>query len=168
MEAAIAHYFAYGSNMHAGRLRRRVAGSEPLGPAVLTGYRLRFHKRGRDGSGKCNVVATDDPGDAVHGRLFRVPAAGLDALDRCEGRGYLRERLTVEHAGGATQAVLYVARPDWIDEALAPFDWYHRYVLEGAREAGLPAAYRAAIAAVAARPDPLRLRAVVHRRVLAG
>ena len=48
-------YFAYGSNLHPERLRERVPSAESLGVARLEAHVLRFHKRGRDGSGKCDA-----------------------------------------------------------------------------------------------------------------
>ena len=49
-------YFAYGSNLCFPRLRARVPGVRALGPALLRGHELRWHKRGTDGSGKCSIV----------------------------------------------------------------------------------------------------------------
>ena len=51
-------YFAYGSNLHPTRLGDRAPSVELVGTAVLEGHALRFHKRGADGSGKCNALAT--------------------------------------------------------------------------------------------------------------
>ena len=53
-------YFAYGSNMLTARLRERMPSCKPLGIAKLPGHALRFHKRSKDQSGKCNAFATDD------------------------------------------------------------------------------------------------------------
>jgi hypothetical protein len=52
-----AEYFAYGSNMETARLRERMPSAKPLGVAKLSGHELRFHKRSKDGSGKCNAFA---------------------------------------------------------------------------------------------------------------
>jgi hypothetical protein len=50
-------YFAYGSNMSTARLRQRMPSCKPLGTAVLSEHKLRFHKRSTDQSGKCNAFA---------------------------------------------------------------------------------------------------------------
>jgi hypothetical protein len=73
-------YFAYGSNMLTERLRRRVPSTKPIGPARLDGFELRFHKRGADGSAKCDVVAGGD--GSVHGVLFKICAEERYLLDR--------------------------------------------------------------------------------------
>jgi len=157
-------YFAYGSNMSQPRLKRRVPSLRCLGAASLSGFQLRFHKSGSDGSGKCDAYCTDVPGDTMHGVLFEIDDSGKAALDGIEGLGYGYDDTEVEvlHNGQSLRAVTYIATR--IDERLRPYAWYHRHVLEGAREAGLPDAYIEAILAVPVVADPDRLR---HERELA-
>lgn len=145
-------YFAYGSNMSQARLQQRVPSAECLGPAKLAGYRLAFHKAGRDGSAKCDIVLQADA--TVHGVVFEIDASEKPLLDRCEdlGRGY--QTRTVELAvanGGRLAAFTYTAL--LIDPRLQPFDWYKQHVLTGASENRLPRDYIAAIAAVASVND---------------
>lgn len=52
-------YFAYGSNMSSARLRARVPSCRPIGIAFLPGHELRFHKRSKDGSGKCDAFQVE-------------------------------------------------------------------------------------------------------------
>ncbi len=54
-------YFACGSNLHPLRLSLRVPAARFQGALALTGYQLRFNKRGRDGSGKGNLLPTGHP-----------------------------------------------------------------------------------------------------------
>lgn len=135
-------YFAYGSNLDPLRLHRRVPGARLLGRAVLRGHRLCFHKRGRDGSGKCDA-APARPGDLVHGVLWALPRRHLRALDRAEdlGRGYDRVPVRVACRGRMRTAFTYQARAEAIDPKLVPFDWYLGWVLRGARHQGLPRRY---------------------------
>ena len=86
-------YFGYGSNLLAARIERRLGPCEWLGAASFAGHALRFHKRGGDGSGKCDAFRTGDPGDRLWGGLFRLDDRQLAELDRIEGPGY--ERRTV-------------------------------------------------------------------------
>jgi gamma-glutamylcyclotransferase len=58
-------YFAYGSNMLTERLRARVGGAAALSKVCVCGYRVRFHKRSDDGSGKCNIIETGSHEDRV-------------------------------------------------------------------------------------------------------
>ena len=101
-------YFAYGSNLCLPRLRARVPGVRALGPALLRGHELRWHKRGTDGSGKCSIVKVG--GDAiVHGALFAIPETEEAALDRAEGSGYKDISVSVESTQGDVTAKTYVA-----------------------------------------------------------
>jgi len=147
-------YFAYGSNMSRRRLCARTPSARVMGVATLHGHRLAFHKPGsRDGSAKCDIV--EDFSATVFGVLYTVEVVDKVALDRIEGlgRGYAEKRVElVLRSGERVWGSTYVAT--LVDTTLRPFGWYKRHVLEGAREAGLPAAYIAAIEAVAAAEDP--------------
>lgn len=160
------HYFGYGSNMLLSRLQRRVPSAEPVMNATLPEHGLRFHKRSRDGSGKCNIVA--DAEETVHGVVFEVSSADLDALDEAEqqGRRYRRRSVTVQGATRSVEAFAYVADPFYVDEALHPYEWYHALVLAGARQHGLPDSYIAQIEAVPTIPDPDRERRRSHQALL--
>ena len=83
-------YFAYGSNMLEERLQssKRVPGATFLAIGSVRGYRLRFHKRSTDKSGKCDIVKTDSAEDVVYGVVFKVPEDQLGKLDRAEGVGH--------------------------------------------------------------------------------
>jgi gamma-glutamylcyclotransferase len=148
-------YFAYGSNMAVERLRARVSSARLVGTAVLAGHALRFHKPGsNDGSAKCDAARTGHAADAVLGALYSMDADELALLDRFEGRGNGYERKTVSvvsPAGEAVSAETYIATR--ADPGLRPLDWYKEHVLRGARALELPAAYIAAIEAVAADVD---------------
>jgi gamma-glutamylcyclotransferase len=154
------HYFAYGSNMSLERLAARVPSARLVGVATLAGHTLRFHKPGsRDGTAKCDAFATGLPNDVVAGALYSVLASELPQLDAVEGVGFGYERRcvrvrTAEGEGVAAETYLATRTAD----GLRPLDWYKEHVLRGARSLGLPPAYVAAIEAIAADPDPDRLR----------
>ena len=147
-------YFAYGSNMSSERLRARTPSAISLGRARLPGYTLRWHKLGRDGSGKCDIEPSNAPGAAVWGVLYRINCAEKDGLDAVEGLGigYDEHTVPVETDTVVHQALTYKARPDKIDPTLRPLDWYKAHVLRGATEHGLPEEYVRQIAAVAVEP----------------
>ncbi len=155
-------YFAYGSNMLLARLRERVSSAEALGPGVLPGWELRFHKRGVDGSAKCGIVQASRSGASVHGVVVEMDAAEVPNLDRAEslGQGYLRRDFEIQIAGESVQAFSYVAQAGWITADLEPYAWYRDVVVAGARESGLPAATIEALLAVpvVTDPDPDRQR----------
>lgn len=162
-------YFAYGSNLHPRRLAERAPSAVALGPAALEGHAMRFHKRGRDGSGKCDATWTGRPGDVVLGMLYRLSAADVATLDRREGAGdgYEARAVRVRSGDDVVAAFTYLAVPSAVDPALTPWDWYKALVVAGARHHRFPADYVRAIDAVPSRPDPDPERAREHEALLA-
>ena len=135
-------YFAYGSNLSTERLRARVPSACARDIGRLPNHRLRWHKIGRDGSGKCDIEPTDTS-SVVWGVLYDVPWTEKPALDAAEGlgTGYFEKEVRIVTDGGECRALTYHANPDRTDATLSPLDWYKDYVVRGAREHGLPASY---------------------------
>lgn len=159
-------YFAYGSNMSLSRLRARTPSAQRLGRYVLAAHALRFHKSGRDGSGKCDAFLTDEPGDRVVGIVFDVDPVEKAWLDEAEGlgAGYNEKLVTVEGQAGEWLVVTtYWATH--IDETLKPYSWYKHHVLTGAREVSLPVGYIKRIEAVACLEDPDSKRDSIERAI---
>ncbi len=154
-------YFAYGSNMLSRRLLARVP-AQPIGPAVLIGHELRWHKVGSDASGKCDVVPSRTAGQMVHGVLYRMAAEHKPLLDQIEGlgQGYDERQTVLQGPQGLVRAWYYSATH--IDAGLRPFDWYKAFVVDGAREHGLPADYIAALHAMPHETDPDPARAALN------
>jgi gamma-glutamylcyclotransferase len=146
--------FAYGSNMLTGRLRERCPSAQPLGVAELPGFALRWHKKSKDGSGKCDIVQTGQPGAAVFGVLFAIAREEKSALDKFEGlgNGYDETEISVQRGAGLVTAKAYIATN--IDPTLKPYTWYRALVVAGAKEHALPADYIAHLEAVPADQDP--------------
>ena len=144
-------YAAYGSNLHPRRLTERVPDARLLGTAQLEERALRFHKRGQDGSGKCNVIET--PESNVHVAIYDLPAQQKPALDVAEGvgAGYRIETLEIDGYG---ECFLYVATASHIDEKLLPFSWYKELVLAGGEFLQFPREYVARIAETESAMDP--------------
>ncbi|MBY6188516.1 gamma-glutamylcyclotransferase [Marinobacter hydrocarbonoclasticus] len=148
-------YFAYGSNMSLRRLQARVPSAQRIATGSLVGHQLRFHKRGRDGSAKCDAYQTAGIGDRVFGALFLLNPNEKGCLDRAEGLGVgYREKSVLVHSGDGQvhQAFTYVALQ--IDAQLKPYHWYLEHVLIGARESRLPAEYLMQLTAIEALTDP--------------
>lgn len=164
-------YFAYGSNMLERRLKHpdRVPAANARGTAAASGFIVRFHKRGRDGSGKCTLVATDGAAEAW-GVLFHLTVQDFQALDRVEGvhlGGYARQPIRALRADGETaEAHTYIAQEPFIDDTLLPFDWYLGLVVAGAVEHGLPAEPLEALRQTPSAPDPVPVRAVEMKRLI--
>ena len=135
-------YFAYGSNLSTERLQARVPSARARCRGRLLHHALRWHKLGRDGSGKCDIVPTPAP-SIVWGVLFDVSRDEKPALDAIEGLGigYFEKEVRIVTDDGECFALTYHANPDRTDPTLRPFDWYKDHVVRGAREHGLPADY---------------------------
>lgn len=175
-------YFGYGSNLLESRIRQadRAPGARRIGTGVLAGHALRFHKRGQDGSAKCDCHRLEESDHSVgakpeeqirrvvYGVLFEISRHEKVALDRVEGlgSGYQAKEVEVSTSDGSTTAWLYLAEASYIDPSLLPFDWYRDLVLHGSIEAGFPADYVAAIAQTPVRPDDDSKRSRLMRRLL--
>jgi len=146
-------YLAYGSNLHPIRLQQRVASATFEGRVHLPGYRLKFNKRGMDGSGKCNMEFTGEAVDQVFAAVYSLDPRDVTVLDRFEGAGYEKQQLALGVGGELRRMFAYVATPDHCDDRLLPFDWYQRLVLWGARFHGFPPAYMALLRQVAVVKD---------------
>ncbi|NPA95177.1 MAG: gamma-glutamylcyclotransferase [Thermodesulfobacteria bacterium] len=157
------HYFAYGSNMSTRRMLQRIPQAVRLTTAVLKGHTLVFHKRGRDGSAKCDAFYTKRSSDRIYGVIYQIPQEHLPILNAFEGlgKGYEIARALVELPHGSSDRsemeVFFYQATD-IDPKLKPFKWYKVHVLRGALENRFPAEYCEKIKRVPAILDPNRER----------
>lgn len=143
-------YAAYGSNLHPGRLGRRIGSAQLLGTAFLPDWSLHFNKLSVDTSGKCSIRQGSS---GVHVAVYDISDADKEILDRIEGvgAGYDLIGLDIPDFG---QCFSYAASETHIDETLVPYDWYQALVLVGARALLFPPDYVKGIAAVPACRDP--------------
>jgi hypothetical protein len=96
--------------------------------------RLICNKLGRDGSAKANLEPT--PSSHVWGVLWSLPEKAWEELDRAEA-GYERIEVEVEHDSETRSAETYRSHHLTIHPMLRPD--YKRWIVEGARQQGLPA-----------------------------
>ena len=139
-------YFAYGSNMAAAELRRRVPGVLFKGGAYLPDHRLRFSRRSRiSKTGVADVVYSVRM--RTWGVVFDVPDSGMGELDLKEGVGIgAYERRSVEvawPAGGSplTVETYTVVRKE--PQEIPPSVSYVARMLVAAGDHGLPRSYLA-------------------------
>jgi gamma-glutamylcyclotransferase len=161
-------YFAYGSNLHPVRLLRRVPDSQFLCLARVSGYRLCFHKRAKDGSAKADAFYTGQQEHVIHGALYRMPESSREILDRFEGVGfgYQVRQLEVTAGDSRHEAFIYIAQETYIEPELPPYEWYKDLVLLGAAHHGMPEGYVNTIARVNSIPDPSADRHQEHVEIL--
>jgi len=141
-------YFAYGSVLSLRHLAEW-AGEHGVDPrlfaqgtaAVLRGYELCFDVESKFWGGRVANVRERE-GGAVHGILFEIPEEAKEAVLRKEGvaTGLSQEiGVAVEVAGKpAVAAHAFVARPERRGAPGAPSARLMSYLIEGARERGLP------------------------------
>lgn len=160
------YYFAYGSNMLRPRLAARVGAVAVSGIGAVSGHQLRFHKRGVDGSGKCNLHYTGRTVDQTFGVVYDLRGDQRMRLDGYEGRGYCPRSVLVSLSHRSIRAVTYIATTDYVDDGLRPYDWYLALVIAGARQHGLDPHYVDTIATVAPETDSDSKRATCNTRLL--
>lgn len=158
--------FAYGSNMLTGQMARRASSARPIAPAHLERFALRWHKRSKDGSGKCSIEETGRRQDVVWGVLYELNPTDKIKLDEFEGlgRGYGERRVTVSSQSKNLTVLAYYATS--VDPNVRPYSWYRELVVAGAREHDLPAEYIRSLEAIPAIEDPDKERAALARESL--
>lgn len=161
-------YFAYGSNVWQPRLEERLGPCPRVGTAWLEAHILRFHKDGRDGSGKCDIRHTGHPEHRVYGVIFELSEEQKRRLDVFEGCDYVTYEVPVQSTAGALEVFAYQALERAVDPNAKPFSWYKALVLKGALEAGFPDDYLDSIRAVEAVLDSDSRRHDRHIRLLEG
>jgi len=124
------HYFAYGSNMSARRIRHRLGWAPSRIATVLPNYVLAFDKQSSDG-GKANICFSS--GNIVEGVLYFVRELDLLVLDEYEGvaeQQYVRQEFEVQdRAGHQIPAMAYIALNT--GQESRPTREYLNYLLEG-------------------------------------
>src|SRR6266542_362060 len=159
-------YFAYGSNMFFPRLQKLCPSTLFLGVAWLSGHTLKWHKRSKDGSGKCSLAQTQGSGETVYGALFAVAEKEVRRLEQAEGPGYQKVSVQVNTSTGPLSAETFVAKPESVDESLLPYTWYRDLVIAGAVQAELPEDYVNSLRGVQAEADPDAVREAKERLAL--
>lgn len=148
--------FAYGSNLCVERLRFRTPSAEVVAVGTLAGHSLRWHKRSRDGSGKCDAFATDCQDDLVWGVVYELSPADKVLLDGFEGLGedYFEKLVSVRtREAQIVDAIAYVANAQMLDAAARPYSWYKGFVTTGAVQHEFPSSYREMLEATEAHHD---------------
>lgn len=141
------------------RFRERVPSAKFVSVCMLAKHKLKFHKAGNDGSGKCDAAETGNNENTVVGVAFDISESEKTGLDRYEGLGAGYEEKVVEvisTEGEVLHAITYYATKT--DPSLRPYHWYKEHVMGGAKENGLPAGYIQSIESIESVPDPKKER----------
>jgi len=137
-------YAAYGSNLHPLRLRKRVPSAELIACVGVPNWQLRFHKKGKDGSGKCNIVPADG---SVYFAVFEIAADDKPRLDGAEGLNIGYNEISIDFPDHG-RCFSYTAAESHIDKRLIPYAWYKELVIVGLEYHRLPSEYVDSVRAV--------------------
>ena len=141
-------YFAYGSNMDWGQIRKRCPSVRFVGVAKLPDYRLAFTRKST--TRNCGVAdAVRCTGHEVWGAVFEVPSLEIGTLDESEGfrpgretNSYWRRECVVlldGDNGRPLTVAAYFGEPQ--ENPPPPSRAYKDVILAGARHWHLPADY---------------------------
>ncbi len=135
-------YFAYGSNMNHTQMNERCPGSRFIGPAKLSSHKFVYDGYSKTRKGAvANIINKNNSKDAVWGGLFKISKDNKNSLDCYEGypRVYERMEVTVQDLNGKMfNALVYLRKGEKVG---IPSENYHKTVLCGARDCGLPQDY---------------------------
>lgn len=139
-----------------------------LGVVELDKYRLAFHKKGQDGSSKCNLVRTDSEFDRVYGAVYELEQEHKNVLDCFEGTGYgyRDQQIMLQCQGQAYKCFTYFAQQSHIVEKLKPYHWYKQLVVRGARYLRFPDSYLVLIESIESVEDPDEKRRKEYERLM--
>ena len=134
-------YFAYGANMERAAMAKRCPAAQPLGPALLRGWRYVIAQ------GYGSVAPAS--GSHVFGVLWRLTPrhlAALNAFESLDSGLYRRTMLTVEIGGPRVRALVYVGEQRG---RRRPMPGYQERVIAAAEDWKLPSRYVAELARLA-------------------
>jgi hypothetical protein len=150
------HYFAYGSNMNLMQMKQRCTSAKVFGIARLPGYRVDFYGYSAIWDGAQETVVPDKKSE-VWGVLYDLKFFDFEQLDahvdaRFDGTGpYFHYPVDVIDMQKETiDAMIY--KKDKCGEEMSPSMEYLNFIIQGAKEQGLPAEYVAILQNKLTRP----------------
>lgn len=136
--------FSYGSNMSSKRLEARIGKVAFISVAQLHSHQLRLHKESTDRSAKADAYFTGNEKDWIWGVLHHLQPQQKAILDRFENLGvsYHEKKVKVRTpAGQDYHTHLYIASERFINPDVKPYEWYMKFLVEGALEHQFPPHY---------------------------
>ncbi len=158
-------YFAYGSNLLPSRIQQRLGSIVSIGKAILIDHQLNFSKVSIDGSGKCSIWSF--AGQSVYGVVYDLALESKNLLDEIEGVGKGYESVMYDISGYG-ECFAYVAQAPYIDNNVAPYEWYKQLVLEGCRFHSFPSEYIRMVESFDSVPDHNEHRTKDNLRLIKG
>lgn len=145
MKKSAFYYFAYGSNMNLAQMNQRCSSPKVLGIARLPGHKVEFYGYSTTWDGARETVIAD-PQAEVWGVLYELQAFDWEALDRYQdarfdgtGQYFHYPVEVIDREQGRIKAMIY--KKDILNEAKTPSAEYLDFIVQGAKEQGLPKEY---------------------------
>ncbi|HWQ40538.1 MAG TPA: gamma-glutamylcyclotransferase family protein [Desulfosporosinus sp.] len=145
MERIARCYFAYGADMNSAQIKQRCSSPKVLGIARLPGYKVEFYGYSALWDGAQETVVPDLQSE-VWGVLYELQFHDCESLDtyqdaRVNGMGaYFHYPVDVITMDQETIASI-IYKKDVLEEAKLPSTEYLDFIVQGAKEHGLPAEY---------------------------
>jgi gamma-glutamylcyclotransferase len=143
--AAELYNFAYGSNMHSEQVRARCTNAKLVAVAKLPDHQLAFYGNSPVWDGAEETVLPA-PGQDVWGVIYELTPSDKEKLDDWQdalfdgsGAYYHSPAKVTDQAGKVYSVLLY--KKAQLGEPQKPSEEYLDYIVQGAIERGLPAAY---------------------------
>ena len=145
MEKIARSYFAYGSNMNLVQMKQRCSSPKVLSIARLPGYRVEFYGYSALWDGAQETLVPDLESE-VWGVLYELEFYDCESLDtvqdaRVNGMGayfhYPVKVINLKHE--TIEALIY--KKDVLRDSKLPSTEYLEFIVQGAKEQGLPAEY---------------------------
>lgn len=139
------YHFAYGSNMNVEQIRKRCSVPRAVAVAKLADHRVAFFGYSGVWDGAMETVIAA-PGREVWGVVYALNFADRESLDawqdvRIDGTGaYFHYPAEVTDTKGRVHSVLFYKK-DILGDPQKPSREYLDFIVQGAIEHGLPAAY---------------------------
>jgi AIG2 family protein len=161
-------YFAYGVNMLSRRIRDIAPSAVAVDIGFVQGRRFTFGKVSRDGSGECDIEATNNLNNRAYGVLYKMDVNDKASLNEAEGlgEGYSETNVHVVTSTDTSIATTYVA--SYKEAGRHPYQWYKAFIIAGAIEHGLPVEYIEWLRIFEAQADPNGDRRTEKEAVLYG
>ena len=141
-------YFAYGSNLDWGKMKKTIPSSIFYGKAKLENYRLDFTRESKNWD--CGVADIVEDNKDVWGVIYQFDEKDLGRLDKCEGynpnrvKNAYRRIEKMVYLEGKKDQPMTVYTYEVIDKEFGkykPNNDYKKLIVDGAKHWSLPKEY---------------------------
>ena len=138
-------YFAYGSNIEKGRIRKRCPSARVISRGELKDYKLIFNMIGNTAEGKGGGIANIEKsqGDSVYGVLYRIDKNEMEELNSLEvSMNYEVENLEIIVSESVrAPSTVYICKSA-LSETHVPTKAYKEFILNGMEMHKFPSDYQ--------------------------